>query len=250
MKIKSFLFIIFIVLSNLNFAQDDNISNLGFHDSTLNVPSLQIAIEKALEKSPLLKTADISTTIKQFELKSVQREWLGDLGFESYYKYGSLDNVNIQNIGSTDDISNSRTTDTRYSLGVYMKMSFLTFLDQKNKNSIARQEIEKSLLEQQVIQEEIRKLVIRQYNEYQLNKQLVAVKNKAFTTTEMQLAKANRDHKNGNLTIYELTKVMESTTKAEADYLSTKMNFKVSYLLLMELIGEIDKVNLNENTDW
>ncbi|MBN2669361.1 MAG: TolC family protein [Bacteroidales bacterium] len=245
------ILILTIFINNLSLSQDTIVPpSLDLSDSLLNVPTLDIAIEKALEKSPLLKSADINTAIRQFELKSIQKEWLDDIGIESYYKYGSMDNVNIQNIGQTDDITSAKTTDSRYSVGVYLKMSFLTFLDQKNQNNIARQQIEVSRLERQQIHDEIRKLVIKQYNEYQLNKQLIIVKNKAFTTTQMQLTKTNNDQKNGNLTIYELTKVMEASTKAEADYLKAKMDFRISYLILMELIGEINKVNLNQPSDW
>ena len=234
---KIFIIIIFFHVFIID-AQTSKKYDIQIADSSLNVPTLQVAIDKALKKSPLLKSSDIDMMIKQFQLRSVRKEWLDNFGVESFYKYGSIDNVNIQNINNLNQVSNAKTTDTRYSLGVYFKMSFFSFLNQKTKNNIAKQEIEKSKYERQLIQNEIVKLVVKQYNAYLLDKQLLSVKNKAYVSTQMQVSKAERDYKNGNLTIYELTKVMESSTKAEADYLLTKMNFRTSYLLLLELIGE------------
>jgi len=206
-------------------------------DSVLKVPPLGDAIDMAIEHSPLLKSSDIETTIKKFQLKSVRREWLDNMGIESFYKYGSIDNVNIQNIGNTDQITNAQTTDTRYSVGVYLKMSFFAFINQNNKNKIALEEIKKSEYHQEFIRNEIRKIVIKQYNEYLYNKKLISIKNKAYIATQMQVEKANIDYENGNLNLYEMTKVMESATKAETEYYKAIADFKVSYLLLMELIG-------------
>ena len=235
---RKVIIILLIFTFGIALAQDKNLYNIQIPDSLLNIPSLSDAINKALIKSPLLKSADIETTIKEFKLKSVRKEWLGNLGIESFYKYGSIDNINIQNIDDINQVTNAKTTGNRYSLGFYIKMPFLSFLTQKNKNNIAKRELEKSVYERQMIQNEIRKLVIQQFNEYQLNKQLIAVKNRAYIASQMQVEKANRDYKNGNLTIYELAKVTEASTKAETSYITAKINFRISYLLLMELIGE------------
>jgi outer membrane protein TolC len=224
------VFIQIIFISN-SFAQ------IEIPDSILNIPPLGDAINMALEHSPLLKSSDIETSIRKFQLKSVRREWLDNMGIESFYKYGSIDNVNIQNIGSADQITNAQTTDTRYSIGVYLKMSFFSFINQGTKNKIALQEIKKSKYHQEFIRNEIRKAVIKQYQEYLYNKKLISIKNKAYIATQMQVEKANIDYENGNLNLYEMTKVMESATKAETEYFKAISDFKISYLLLLELIG-------------
>ncbi len=227
-----------LILLLLNF----KLSGQEIPDSLLNVPPLADAIDMALENSPLLKSANIETVIKQFELKSTRREWLDYLGIESFYKYGSIDNVNIQNLGERDQITNAQTTDSRYSVGVYVKMSFLAFIDQHNKNKIASKEIEKSFYHQEFIKNKVRELVIKQYSEYLYNKKLISIKNKAYIATQMQVEKANIDYENGNLNLYEMAKVMESATKAETEYYKAISDFKVSYLLLMEIIGKRDNI--------
>ena len=235
---RKIIIIFFVFVIKIVFAQDSDLYDIQISDSLLKVPTLNEAINQALKKSPLLKSADIETTIKEFQLKSVRKEWMGNLGIESFYKYGSIDNINIQNIDDINQVTNAKTTGNRYSVGFYIKMPFLSFLTQKNKNNIAKRELEKSMYEKQMVQNEIKKIVIQQFNKYQLNKQLIAVKNRAYIASQMQVEKANRDYKNGNLTIYELAKVTEASTKAETDYITAKINFRISYLLLMELIGE------------
>jgi len=232
--IKLFIFVLILFNSYASFSQDkrNEVSN-----SELFIPTLGEAIDMAMEYSPLLKSVDIETTIKEFQLKTVRKEWLDNMGVESFYKYGSIDNVNIQNVGSLDEISSAQTTDTRYSVGVYLKMSFFTFLTQRTNTKIALQEIEQSKMQKEFIKREIRKVVIKQYGEFLYNKDLISIKNKAFQANEVQLTKANIDYANGNLSVYEITKVMEALTKSESEYLMAKSNFKISYLLLLELIG-------------
>jgi outer membrane protein TolC len=92
-------------------------------------------------------------------------------------------------------------------------------------------------LQQDFIKNEIRAAIIRQYGDYEYNKKLITVKNKAYLSTQMQVEKANFDYENGNLTIYDLTKVMEASTKAETEYLKAQIDFKIAYLLLLEIIG-------------
>jgi len=230
--LKKLIIVILFFNSSLSFSQSSSIP-----DSILFIPTLGEAIDMAMEYSPLLKSVDIETTIKKFELSSARKEWLDNLGIESYYKYGSIDNVNIQNVGTYDQVTNAQTTDSRYSVGVYIKMSFFSFLNQRTNTKIALQEIEQSKSQKEFIKAEIRKAVIKQYGDYLFNKELVGIKNKAFQTNQLQLKKANNDYENGNLTIYEITKVMEALTKSETEYLMAKSDFKISYLLLLELIG-------------
>jgi len=234
MMIKTVLFVVLILISRISFSQETNNS---IPDSVLFIPTLSEAIDLAMENSPLLKSVDIETTIKEFELKSTRKEWLDNMGVESFYKYGSIDNVNIQNVGNIDELSTAQSTDVRYSLGVYIKMSFFAFLTQRNKTKVALQEIEQSKMQRELVKQEIRKIVIKQYGEYLYNKDLISIKNKAYQANEVQLQKANNDYENGNLSVYEITKVMEALTKSESEYLMVKSNFKISYLLLLELIG-------------
>ncbi len=235
MNLKKQFNILFILISVITFSQPD--INSDINDSLLNVPTISKAIEMAMEYSPLLKSADIETTIKEFELKATRKEWMDNLGIESFYKYGSIDNVNIQNNGDVDNLTTAQTTDSRYSLGVYIKMPFFAFITQRNRTKIALQEIEKSKLQQDFIKNEIRAAIIRQYGDYEYNKKLITVKNKAYLSTQIQVEKANFDYENGNLTIYDLTKVMEASTKAETEYLKAQIDFKIAYLLLLEIIG-------------
>ncbi len=227
---KSIITILLFLNSSFLFSQ-------AIPDSVLFIPTLGKSIDMAMEYSPLLRSVDIETTIKEFELRSTRKEWLDNMGIESFYKYGSIDNVNIQNVGNLDQISSAQTTDSRYSIGVYLKMSFFSFLTQRTNTKIALQAIEQSRFQKEFIKQEIRKAVIKQYGEYVFNKELIGIKNKAFQSNEIQLRKANNDYENGNLTIYEITKVMEALTKSETEYLMAKSAFKISYLLLLELIG-------------
>ena len=228
--------IIIILLSRAIFSFSQT-SNSVIPDSVLFIPTLGEAIEMAMNYSPLLRSADIETTIREFQLKSTRKEWLDNMGLESFYKYGSIDNVNIQNVGSLDQISTAQTTDTRFSVGVYLKMSFFSFLTQRTNTKIALQNIEQSKVQKEFVKQEIRKIVIKQYGEYLYNKELIGIKNKAFQSNQVQVRKANIDYENGNLSVYEITKVMEASTKAESEFLMAKSNFKISYLLLLELIG-------------
>jgi outer membrane protein TolC len=234
---KYLISLMFIFLSVHIFSQENTSVASSISDSSLNVPTLSVAIERAKQNSPLLMSSDVETVIRQLELKTTRREWLENLGFDSYYRYGSIDNINISNTATTEEISSARTFDNRFSVGIYMKLPIFDLINMKNGNKIAKQKIEQSKYEKLVLESEITKIVIKQYNEFLLYKQLLEVKNKALVSSQMQVSKANMDYKNGNLNLFELSRIIESASKSESDFFTTKMNLEVSYLLLMELIG-------------
>jgi outer membrane protein TolC len=214
-------------------------------DKVLHVPTLGKAIDMALEHSPLLKVKDVEKAIKIYQLKSTRKEWLDYIGMEGYWKYGTIDNVTIQEIDNSMVPTTYTGINTRFATGVYIKMSFFSFLDHRNKVLQAQEAIDKSNYEREIAQDEIRKLVIQQYNEYLLAKKILLVKTKSKVAIEIQLQKAEQDYENGNINIYELTKVMESSNKLMGEYQKAVTGFRVAYLMLMDLIGELDKVNLN-----
>jgi len=214
-------------------------------DKVLHVPTLGKAIDMALEHSPLLKVKDVEKAIKIYQLKSTRKEWLDYIGMEGYWKYGTIDNVTIQEIDNSMVPTTYTGINTRFATGVYIKMSCFSFLDHRNKVLQAQEAIDKSNYEREIAQDEIRKLVIQQYNEYLLAKKILLVKTKSKVAIEIQLQKAEQDYENGNINIYELTKVMESSNKLMGEYQKAVTGFRVAYLMLMDLIGELDKVNLN-----
>jgi outer membrane protein TolC len=234
-KLKLNIILLVIYLGGVSAALAQN--NFDIPDSTLNVPSLQKAIEMAIENSPLLKSADVNTAIRAFELKSAKRDWMNTLGFEAYYKYGSIDNVNVQSYNNITQMTDAQSIDTRYAVGLYLKVPLITIYNAHNRNQTARFEIEKTKYDKLILEDQIRQLVIQQYNRYLLNKQLIGIRSSSYLMTSMQFEKASSDHKNGNLSISELTKIIEAKSKAHAEFVSIVYDFKVSYLLLMELIG-------------
>ena len=215
----------------------------------LHVPTLGDAIELAMQYSPLLKNQDLENTIKLYELRSIRKEWLDYMGVEGYYKYGSIDNVNIQNIGEGTVTSSYNGVDNRFSVGVYVKMSLFAFIDQRNKVQQANIALDQGRYNLELIQQQIRRLVIKQYNEYLLARELVEIKSRGMIATSTQKIKAEQDYSNGRINIYELTKVLEADSKANTEYQKAKSDLTISYLILMDIIGKLQFETTNNEPD-
>ena len=74
--------VLFLLLCNISFSQVDSTKILI--DNSLMVPTMREAVNMALKKSPLLKSADITASIKEYEYRSAKKEWLDNLGVESF----------------------------------------------------------------------------------------------------------------------------------------------------------------------
>ncbi len=232
------LSLFFICPGSLKGQTYDNLiaNTLSGKDITEQLPPLATLQAQAGENSPLLKMHDANLLINQLKINSEKREWMRNLGFEAGAKYGLFDNLIITGDLGIDDAATSTTEQTRYNLGIFLKIPLSSIID-KSKVKLASVEAEIVLLEKESTLKELRQLVIVQYGNLVKAYRNIVILNNSVEVYRVQMIRAEKDFSNGKLTVDEYARLNDMLSRATANLEDTKVEYFVALKLLEETVG-------------
>lgn len=212
------------------------------------LPPLQTLIDSTISNSPLLKQKNSAAIISSLNTESVQKHWSKYIGINSNVKYGLFDNLILRE-GDNDNLNTglvNTTQQTRYSGGIYIKLPLQELIDRKNKVKIAKEEEKIAEYKYQQEKKDLRKLVIKKYNNLLLNQKLLKVKNNYVQNVKIQKQMAEQKFKNNEIEISQLTKLSSMYAKALTEYESAKSDFDNAYMILQEIVGMKFKLKIRD----
>lgn len=202
------------------------------------LPPLETIIDSALSKNPYVKFRDLQIIVNTHKLKSDRTDWTRDLGFQTDVRYGTFDNFASNVVqGQNPALSSTRNSQTNYGVGGYIRIPFYDFINRKNQIKLDKAEIEQAQSFSQVQRNELRQLVIRQYNELIIKQRLLKIKTKYAETSKIHMEMVEKEFINGTITLTEYSSLSEIASRAEAELESAKMDFRTSYMILEEIVG-------------
>ncbi|MFH1161097.1 MAG: TolC family protein [bacterium] len=207
-------------------------------DITLRIPPLEDLIDSAIVHSPYLKYLDADIYINKYMVKSARREWMANLYLDGNigtdYYTGLTDN--ITNLG---DINSVLTTqdNTRILVGVSIRMPLDDLWDRTNRVKIRRKYVERTISERERQILEIRKSVIEQFNKLFINQKILKIANDNQIFMGMQIAMAEKEFINGQISLYEFAQVSEMNRRAVTDFEQARIEFYNAYMILQEIVG-------------
>lgn len=174
--------------------------------------------------------------VLESKLKSDRVRWSENLGIQTDIRYGTFNNfsTNTQE-GQTPSLLATQTSQMNYGVGAYIRMPLFDFLDHKHMIGAAKAEVEKALHLTEEQRDEIRKIVIKQYQELILKQRLLRVRSKYVETTRISMAMAEKDFQNNVITVSELARVSEIYSSSETDYETAKIEFMTAFMILEEI---------------
>ncbi|WP_282014864.1 TolC family protein [Marinifilum flexuosum] len=190
----------------------------------------------AVNNSPLLKFYDSDIIIGELKIKAEKRDWMTKLGFEAGAKYGLYDNLVItEDLGSAG--SNTSTTEqTRYSLGVFLKIPLNNIADRTNVKQ-ARAELDKIKYQKEKSEQELRQLIIVQYNNVLKASMNLEIRNKSLEMFKLQLIRSEKDFVNGKINISDYTRIHDMAVRSELEFENTKFELRTAIQVLNEIVG-------------
>jgi len=235
----SLLLIIILLINQLSgFAQQNKGPDLLIDGIESMLPSLETIIDSAIANNPYVKFRDLQITVNTHKLKSDRAEWTRDIGFQTDVRYGTFDNFASNVVeGQNPALSSTRNTQTNYGIGAYIRIPFYDFLNRKNQIKMAKAEIEQAKSFSQVQRNELRQLVIRQYNELIIKQRLLKIKAKYTETSRIHMQMVEKEFINGAITLTEYSSLSEIASRAESELESAKMDFRTAYMILEEIVG-------------
>lgn len=232
------LFNVFFWFHSALCAQEQEDSSYVFNpiidDITQRIPALETLIDSAIENSPFLKNRYNEITTREYEFKGVQNELLKSFGFLSNMSWGRYNSSTLA-ISATDPTQfedNSLRDQFAYSVGVYFRISLYDVFNRRNSLNIARKAIEASInsKEEQVFN--IKKDIMIQYNNLILKQRLMKTTSDNLLTSEMRLVMVEKKFVNNQISLEEMSRLMEYHADTKTKYEVAKNEFMEAYLLL------------------
>lgn len=240
MKILCMLFTLVLVTLSVRAQVKDTILTFNpvVDDITLRIPVLEDLIDSAIVHSAKLKAADAFTYIYKYETKTAQRQWMENLYFDATFDkdywdaltHNSTDRGEVYTILGIQD-------NFRALVGLQVRMPLDDIWDRRNRVKTARKWIEKSISEKNDAVLEIRKDIIEQYNKLIINQRILKIANDNQIYMSLQMAMAERDFVNGQISLYELCRLNEMNRKSVYDFETARYEFYNAYMILQELVG-------------
>jgi len=186
-----------------------------------------------------LKSQQANIDINELRLKISKNEWIKNINIESSFQYGMFGNV-LLNPDSENPLSNSILTtnkQTRYSTGLSVKLPISEILSRRHEIKIGKESLEQTKLEKEKLTEELRKLVIIQYNDLILKHKILLINNNNLQSQNLQLTMTEKEFMNNKVNVGELARSKELQSKSEIEFETAKSAFNTSYQLLQEITG-------------
>lgn len=227
-----------LIIGLTGFAQQNKEPDLMNDNIESMLPPLETIIDSAIAKNPFVKFRDLQITVNTHKLKSDRADWTRDIGFQTDVRYGTFDNFASNVVqGQNPALISTRNTQTNYGVGAYIRIPFYDFLNRKNQIKLSKAEIEQAKSYSMVQRNELRQLVIRQYNEVIIKQRLLRIKTKYTETSRIHMQMVEKQFISGAITLTEYSSLSEIASRAESDLESSKMEFRTAYMILEEIVG-------------
>jgi outer membrane protein TolC len=238
-KIQILLTIMIILVSRIDcFSQDLPSPDVINDGAEFAIPPLNALIDSAILHNPYVKFRDNQILINEAKLKMNQTQWTRNIGFQTDIRYGTFNNFNNSTTGGqTPDINSTLTTEFNYGVGAYIRLPFDEIFNHKNLIKSSKSEVEQASNMAAVQRQELRQLVIKQYNELMLKVKLFQIKSKYLETSRINVAMAEKEFKNGTIPITEYSRVSEMLSIAETEYQTVKAEYNNAYMILEDIVG-------------
>jgi outer membrane protein TolC len=174
---------------------------------------------------------------KESALKMQRNSWLRNMGVQGDTRYGNADAFSTNTNGVANTLSNITTKQWNYSVGVYFKIPVFDVVSRKSLINQSNAELEQSKTMVEVQQDEIRQLVIKQYEELLLKQRLLKIRSQSMGSATVNMEMVEREFKNGIIPVTEYVRISDIVTKAQTDYETSKTDFFSAKKILEDIVG-------------
>jgi outer membrane protein TolC len=238
----SFLFLLCssihsIAQSTLTDSIQNNFQSAFEADSfLLKLPSIEILIDSAIAHAPVIKVQNLSLQKNQLDLKHSKNEWTKDIinagGIFSYGQFYDINNSDISPVQQTT----SASAQTRYSLGLTLKIPIISFFDRYD-YKVAKIELEQTQSNKQLLIKEIREEVYNRYNSLISSYQNYKILFENFDDQNIIMENAEKDFMSNQISVSETSSLRISYAKAKIDLSKARYEFQKALWLLEEITG-------------
>jgi len=235
------LFIFCIAMALPTSAQDRDtlfVFNPIVDDITLRIPPLDDLIDSAIVHSPAVASVDAEIYIRKYGIKTARRDIMQnfymDAGMNVTYLEGLTNNTT--NLGDINSVL-SNQDNSGYAAGISIRMPLDDLMDHRNRVKSATKYMEQAFSDREIQIKIIRRQIIEQYNRLIINQKILKIANDNQIFMSLQMALAEKEFLNGQMSLYELARLNEMNRKAVTDFEQSRNEFYNAYMILQEIVG-------------
>ena len=223
-------------ICNNSIAQSTS-ENTVVKENAIIIPPLADLIDSAIKHNALVRFRKFEIEAKDASLKSEKNYWTRNLGFQADTRYGTFDNFSSNNNGLSTSIFNTTSKQLNYGFGVYMKFPIMDIIDRKNQVKRANAELEQAKSMAEAQQDELRQLVIRQYQDVLLKQKLLNLQSLALGNAKVNTDMVEKEFRNGLIQVNEYVRISDIVSRVEADYEKAKTEFISAKMILEDIVS-------------
>ena len=238
-QLLSILVVVFIrfLPSTVNAQDNQPVEGYSIYDS-ISIPPLSIMIDSAIAHNAMLKYFEHGIEAKKISMSADSKAWTKNFGIQADVRYGSFDNFSTNTAeGQSPALLATKTNQTNFGVGAYLKLPLSDFINHKNLIQLAKAEMHQAESMADVQRDEIRQIVIKQYNDLILKLSLLQIKAKNLETSRINLVMAEKEFQNGIIPIGTYSSISQTAGNTEINFEEAKVEFKTAYMILEEMVG-------------
>lgn len=207
--------------------------------NALNLPPLEILVERALQKSPVLKEQQSIIERDNQTLKLAEKKWMDkvftDVGYTMSNNF-AVSNVDASNSQGIQSIANM--AGDNYRAGITVRLGLYDVFARKNLKKQEMYRVEASRFRAEIIADEIRLKTTMLYKNLQLSQRLLLIKSRKKQTLAIQLKMSEKEFLQGEISTADLGRITELTANADADFETAVIEYEKAYLELEQFVGQ------------
>ena len=227
-----------LFIHNTGIAQQKKRFNPLTDDITQVLPPLSSLLDSAFTHDPGLKFTQLQYIIDKGNLHNSQAQWTQDVGLQANAGYGTFDYLYNNNVGGTSQQTTTlKQNETQYGVGGFFRLPLYDLVNRKNQLKIAKAVMQQAETLSETRKNEIRELVIKQYNDIVVKQRVLKMKSKYLETTRINTQMAEKGFVNGTISLDDYSRVLEIGSRTESDFETAKMDFINTYMIMEVITG-------------
>lgn len=213
-------------------------NGLEVNDISKKLPPLDTLVVMAKERSPFLKVTLNEQQYRNGVVSFEQRAWLEYINLEAGYNYGIFDNLsNSQIAGDPQSQLLFSTEQSRYQVGVSVRLPISAIINRRAKILSAKGEAEKARYETEVAEMELEQRVTILYNDVLKIHRMFFLANAIVDSFRVQSIRAEKDFANGVISVTEYTRLQQMMNQASMNYELQRADFVAAVMALENITG-------------
>jgi len=240
---KLYSLILLIAFLNSGFpcvavAQVQETADLSPVNANIVLPPLSVLIDSAIATNAMIRFRDLGITGKECNLHTYQNNWTRNFGIQADARYGTFDNFSTNTSeGQNPSVFATKSNQYNWGVGAYIKFPAQDLINRKNLIRMAQSELDQAESMAEAQRDEVRQLVIKQYNDVVLKQRLLKIRSKNFGTSKVNMEMVEKQFQNGVVSVTEYSRIFDIVAQSESDYETSRTEYITAYMLLEEIVG-------------